>query len=80
MKKNGESRVFKHYSENIHLLDTIYIYVDKYGDKYEDFSPFKFWQWRRKNETFIQEQLNSYEIHSNSSYVKTKITFKQQEQ
>jgi hypothetical protein len=33
------------------------------------------------NKTFKQqEQLNSYEIHSNSSYVKTKITFKQQEQ
>ena len=29
------------------------------------------------NQTFKQqEKLNSYEIHSNSSYVKTKITFK----
>jgi len=56
MKKNGESRVFKHYSDNIHLLDTIYIYVDKYGDKYEAFSPFKFWHWRRKNETFKQQE------------------------
>jgi hypothetical protein len=27
-----------------------------------------------------QEQLNSYEIHSNSSCVKTKLTFKKQEQ
>ncbi len=32
------------------------------------------------NQTFKQEQLNSYEIHSNSSCVRTKITFKQQEQ
>jgi hypothetical protein len=56
MKKNGESRVFKHYSDKIYLLDTIYIYVDKYGDKYEAFSPWKIWHYRRKNETFKQQE------------------------
>ena len=52
MKKNGEWQEFRHYlpEDRGFLFDKIYTYVDKYGDKYDAFSPFYFWSWRREHE------------------------------
>lgn len=52
MKKNGEWQEFRHYltEDGGYLLDRIYTYVDIYGDKYDAFSPFYFWSWRREHE------------------------------
>jgi hypothetical protein len=55
MKKNGEWQEFRHYlpENGGFLFDKIYTYVDKYGDKYDAFSPFYFWSWRRVNKQEI---------------------------
>jgi|688.fasta_scaffold2092076_2 hypothetical protein len=51
MKKNGEVHKIKRFSPDCDRWEDIYTYVDKYGDKYEAFSPFYICSWRRKKVT-----------------------------